>query len=228
MTYTILGCHPATRRIGVALATHSIAAGGFCPMVRANLGTVVSQAYADPRLIPIGMRLLELGFSPQKVVAELSETDSFYEYRQVAVMDPDGASAVHSGAKSGDWTGHRIGEGYIAMGNCLDGEHVVDAMAEAFEGAADEQVEERLLQALEAGRDAGGQRTIFYERSAALIVHERETFPDIDLRVDLHDTDALGELRRAFEIYKPSLHWYNHIRTKEPDLAFEYADDWDK
>ena len=196
-------------------------------MVRANLGAVVSQAYADPRLIPIGMRLLKLGFSPRKVITELAETDPFFEYRQVAIMTPDGASAVHSGEKSGDWTGHRIGEGYIATGNCLIGEEVVDAIAEAFEASSGEELEERLLRALEAGRDAGGQRTVFYERSAALIVHERETFPDIDLRVDLHDVDALGELRRAFEVYKPSLHWYNHIRTKEPDRAFEYPDDWD-
>ena len=59
---------------------------------------------------------------------------------------------------SGPWAGHRVGEGWTASGNALAGAHVVDAMAEALEGSADETLSERLVRSLEAGRAAGGQQ----------------------------------------------------------------------
>ena len=49
-----------------------------------------------------------------------------------------------------------------------------------------------------------------------------------DLRVDLHPTDAVGDLRTLFERYKPYLHIYNHVRTKEPQrAAMMTEEEWD-
>jgi len=92
-------------------------------------------------------------------------------------------------------------------------------MADAFESAAGNPVEDRLVAGLEAGRDAGGQIGDYYERSATLVVAETDTFPDIDLRIDFHASDAVGELRSLLHVYRPYLHIYNHVRTKEPRQA---------
>jgi len=79
---------------------------------------------------------------------------------------------------------------------------VIQAMAEAFETSAGE-LEERLLNALEAGQKAGGDKR--GKRSAALLVMKRREYrgirPLIDLRVDFHE-DPVKELRRIFEAYK--------------------------
>jgi uncharacterized Ntn-hydrolase superfamily protein len=160
------------------------------------LGAVASQAYADPRLLPIAMQLLQTGFSAAKVIQELATSDKYFDYRQVGVVDRDGGVAVHTGAETTPWAGHITGDGFVALGNCLAGEHVVQAIASTFTASEAHNLEERLLRAIEAGRDAGGQNPPMRERSAALVVYEYEPYALIDLRVDVHD-DAITELRRA-------------------------------
>ena len=61
------------------------------------------------------------------------------------------------------------------------------------------------MQAIEAGRDAGGQHG--GQVSAALLVYDRKTFSRVDLRVDIHD-EPVGELRRVFDAYQPFIPYY--------------------
>ncbi len=97
------------------------------------------------------------------------------------------------------------------MGNALAGHHVVEAIAAAFRDNPEHELDERLLKAIEAGRDAGGQVTAsgehMAERSAALFVAQPDQVETIDLRVDVHDT-AVEELRRVFNAYRPYVAHY--------------------
>ena len=80
-------------------------------------------------------------------------------------------------------------------------------------------LEERLLLAIEAGRDAGGQAAAdgahLAERSAALIVQGEDIVEDLNLRVDAHD-DAVTELRRVYAAYAPYLPYYA-LRARDPE-----------
>src|SRR6185503_7473582 len=103
--------------------------------------------------------------------------------------------------------GHRVGKGYAAFGDELSGQRVVEAMATRFEATTDADLDERLLAALEAGRDAGGlagAKGRLPERSAALVVWGNRTHNEIDLRTDLH-ADAIAEVRRIHADYKPTI-----------------------
>ncbi len=95
------------------------------------------------------------------------------------------------------------------------------AVAIAFEKSQDQELDERLLRALEAGRDAGGQRSVegehLTERSAVLLIHERRDDSLMDVRVDAHET-AVQELRRIHTVYKPYIPYYD-LRAKEPPKA---------
>ena len=105
-------------------------------------------------------------------------------------------------------------------GNVLAGQPVIDAMAKAYEAAAALSFERRLLAAIEAGRDAGGQvgnDGHLPERSAAVMVYGDYDHAELDLRVDLHDT-AVEELRRAFEEYELYRGYYRE-RGKNPKAA---------
>jgi len=217
-TYTIIGYCPRTQRLGVGIATFSLAAGGYCPRVEAGVGAVASQAYADPRLIRPTLDQLKKGCSPARTLDALSGSDPFFAYRQIGLVDAKGNAAAYTGERTTAWKGHLCGPGYVAMGNCLASEGVVREMSDCFERDPRLDLEERLLSALEAGSDAGGQSAPMNERSAALVVYEKEAYARVDLRVDLHHK-AVEELRRVYEAYLPYISLYYELRVKRPDEA---------
>ncbi|HEU5423322.1 MAG TPA: DUF1028 domain-containing protein [Nitrolancea sp.] len=220
MTFTLVARCPRTGMLGIGTATRAYAAGVRVPFVRANLGAVAIMAIADERLGPTALRFLELGYKAPGVIEELVRADPFPEYRQLAVVDADGFAAARTGAKNRAWAGHRLGDGYVVLGNAIAGEAVVDAMEAAFRAEPGEDLEERLLRSVEAGRDAGGQPG--GQRSAALLVFDRKTFSRVDLRVDLHP-EPVGELRRIFDQYRPAIPYYEE---RQVDPRVMPLDDW--
>jgi uncharacterized Ntn-hydrolase superfamily protein len=225
MTFTLLARCPKTGQVGIGIATYSICVGLYCNGLRGNTGATMTQAFVNQGNNPLGLQLLAQGYMPQHVLDELKANDPYHEYRQIAVIDRLGRTVAYSGPKNRGWAGHRIGDGYVAMGNVLAGEHVIDAMAKAYEAAADLSFERRLLAAIEAGRDAGGQTGNYghlTERSAAEMVYGDYDHAELDLRVDLHDT-AVEELRHAFEEYELYRGYYRE-RSKNPkDAMPQYA-----
>jgi uncharacterized Ntn-hydrolase superfamily protein len=216
-TFSIVARCPRTRMFGIAIATSSIAVAARCIHAKAGVGAIATQASTDPRLGMTGIRLLELGFSAPKVLAELAASDPYIERRQLSIMDKDGRSACHTGAETRAWHGHVYERDCVVAGNMVVGEGVVNAMAERFHDSADLALEERLLQALEAGHEAGGEA--IGEHSAGLLVVDREVFPRVDLRVDEHIT-AVAELRRIFEVYKPLIEFFQR-RAVDPTIPSE-------
>jgi len=220
MTYTVLGrCH-RTGRLGIGIATFSITVGRYCYGVKSNAGVTVSQAFANERNNALALRLLAQGFTARSVLQQLMENDAYAEYRQIGVIDRSGMAVAHTGPHTRGWSGHVVGENYVAFGNGLVGPEVADAIAKGFLAEPDADLEHRLLMGIEAGRDAGGQGTRERhkaERSAALRVYSKDTFADIDLRVDLHAT-AVEELRRVWTEYKQYEAYYRN-RERNPSGA---------
>src|SRR3546814_8326462 len=128
------------------------------------------------------------------------------EYRQLAVIDDDGFAAARTGTHNRDWAGHHVRDNFIALGNVLVGEDVLDAIERGFDAAPEAPLEDRLMQAVEAGRDAGGQHG--GKNSAALLVYADKPFPRVDLRVDVHD-EPVGELRRGYDVFRPAIDYYS-------------------
>lgn len=218
-TYSMVARCPRTGMLGIAITTSDLAVRSRCPHVRPLIGAVVTQALTDPRLGTLGLRLMELGYSAAKALAEIEASDPHIEHRQLALVDRDGNVAARTGNKNQPWAGHIIGRGYAALGNILLGEHVLTAMSEAFERSEPELLEERLVRALEAGRDAGGERNSHLSptHSAGLLVYGHQSFSRVDLGVDDHP-EPVGELRRVFELYKPRIDYYL-LRATDPELA---------
>lgn len=220
MTFTLVARCPKTGQMGIGIATYSICVGLYCNGLRASVGATMSQAFVNQGNNTLALRLLAEGFAPARVLDELKANDPDFAYRQIAVIDRDGRAAAYSGPKTRGWSGHKIGDGYVSMGNVLAGPDVVDAIATGYEKYADESFERRLLRALESGRDAGGQignDGHLTERSAGLFVYGNHDHAELDLRVDLHDK-AVDELRRAFEEYDLYRGYYRD-RGKNPREA---------
>ena len=217
MTFTLVARCPKSGQMGIGIATYSIGVGLYCNGLRAGVGATMTQAFVNQGNNTLALRLLAQGFGPQRVLDELAANDPDFDYRQIAVIDRDGQAVGYSGPKTRGWSGHKIGDGYVAMGNVLAGPKVVDAIAAAYEAHAGESFERRLLRAIEAGRDSGGQvgnDGHLTERSAGIFVYGAYDHAELDLRVDLHDK-AIDELRRAFEEYELYRGYYRD-RGKNP------------
>jgi uncharacterized Ntn-hydrolase superfamily protein len=204
MTFTIVARSEDRAFTGIAMATSSPAVGNRCAFVAPN-GAVAFQAVAEPRLGAFGLRLLTMGYSPEKVVKELVDSDPGRESRQIGIVDEDGRAAAFTGAENLPWCGHHPGDGFVAMGNVLAGARVVEAIAEEYVASRGAAFEDRLVRAIEAGRDAGGQEE--GQTSASLLTFGRDSYSRCDLRVDVHD-EPVGELRRIYDWYAPLVPYY--------------------
>ena len=219
-TFTVIGRCARTGRLGIGTATRSLAVGTRVTHARAGLGAVAIMAIADARLGHMALKLLELGYKAPGVIDELVKGDPYAEYRQLGVIDADGFAAARTGKMNRDWAGHRVGDDFIVLGNYLTGAHLLDAMEKAFTADPAEDLEERLMQTIEAGRDAGGQHG--GQQSAALLVVDDRPFAYVDLRVDVHP-EPIGELRRVFDAYRPAIPYYN---LRQVDARVPPLPDW--
>jgi uncharacterized Ntn-hydrolase superfamily protein len=213
MTFAIAARCAGTGRLGVAISTRSIAVSSRCPFIAPGLGLVVTMQRTDPRLGPLGLKLLGLGYSAKKTLDEIAASDPGIEHRQVCVIDRDGNAAARTGNKHRVWSGAFVEKNLVAMGNNLTSEKTAAGMRDAWHATEGKPLEERLLIALEAGRDAGGQNG--GQHSAGLHSYDREIYAYVDLRVDEH-VEPIGELRRIFEAQKPLIPYY-YGRPGQPD-----------
>jgi uncharacterized Ntn-hydrolase superfamily protein len=120
------------------------------------------------------------------------------ESRQVIIIDREGRTSAFTGKETIGWKGHLVGKDYVVAGNMLVSSQVIEAMAQTFE-SSEEKLAERLLKALEAGQEAGGDKR--GRISAALLIasqQQTKTRPILDLRVDQHH-DPVKELKRIFK-----------------------------
>jgi uncharacterized Ntn-hydrolase superfamily protein len=179
-----------------------LAVGSIVPWVEAEVGAVATQALARVRYGPDGLDLLRRGLPADEVVASLAGADEGRDHRQLGVVDAGGRAATHTGSECLDWAGGVTGPGYAAQGNILVSGATVEALARAFEATAGSPLAERLLAALAAGQEAGGDRR--GQQSAALLVAREGGGYDghdvaVDLRVDDHP-EPIAELARLYRL----------------------------
>jgi len=188
---------------GVAVASKFLAVGSAVPAAATGAGAVATQAYANLAYRPAGLQLLREGRGAQQVVSELTGSDDGRDHRQVGVVGPDDA-ATFTGDACNDWAGGRSGADYAVQGNILVGEQVVAALESTWLARSDLALAPRLLAALAAGDEAGGDRR-GRQSAALLVVRPGAGYggddTEIDLRVDDH-ADPVGELRRLAELHE--------------------------
>ena len=213
MTFSVVGMCRQTGMFGAAVTTSSIGVGSRCPFARAGVGAVLTQHRTDPRLGHRGLELLAAGQSARQVMGALAQDNPTIGWRQLAIIDTQGETAYYHGDRIRSIHAAAQGNAVCAIGNILRSEDVPQAMVEAFGQEPEAHLAERLLRALEAGLEAGGE--LKQVKSAALLVVHEQPFPLVDLRVEL-DPQPLAELRFLWELYQPQLELYVR-RALDPD-----------
>lgn len=205
-------------RFGLAVCSSSPAVAARCAHLRDGVGAVSSQNITDPRLGNALLDRLEAGASATDALNDLVSGTDAIEYRQLVVLDAHGGAAVYSGAQTLGVHASGRGANSVAAGNMLANEDVPQALCNAFEAAGGE-LEERLIVALHAAIEAGGEEGPV--RSAGLSVVSGHGWRDTDLRVDWHD-DPIGELERLLKVWLPQRQDYV-VRGLDPVASVGYG-----
>ncbi|WP_237180742.1 DUF1028 domain-containing protein [Roseomonas haemaphysalidis] len=215
MTFSLLGHCSRTGQFGAACTTSSIGIGARVPFLAARLGGVLTQHRTDPRLGPRGVELLRSGCTAQETIDALVASTPDHGWRQLAAIDGAGRTAHFHGARMKPAHAEAHGQGCVAIGNIMASERVPQAMVDAFLASPDAPLAERLLLALQAGEDAGGEGRPLV--SAALLVVAGESFPFVDLRAD-RDPAPIAALRGMWADYAPLAEEYV-ARAVRPNQA---------
>jgi len=225
MTFSITATEPETNKAGVAIASVFPAVGAVCPWVNEK-GAISSQAwdsgadYGEPAL-----EMLRHGLSLETTAETLISDRDGGIGTQFHGVTKDGDTFTYTGEMCDEWAGHINGEKHTTAGNLLSGPDVVKSMSEAFNSAAGP-LEERLLSALEAGEQAGGDKR-GDNWSAALLFHAPSSKLYHNLRVDNPGTPIEGlwnayEKAREAESNMDGSELENHWSGPAPDSINDY------
>jgi uncharacterized Ntn-hydrolase superfamily protein len=209
MTWSIVAYDKTSGAFAAAVTTRSLAVGSRCPFVRAGVGAVCTQSISNWYLGPKILDLIERDVEPAAAIEVALLADEGRHLRQVHAVDRHGRTAAWTGKNCVDWAGDRPGDGFSVAGNMLSGEAVVDTTFETYLKGDGLALPERMLAALDAGQQAGGDRR--GRQSAAIQLVTTEDYPDIDFRVD-DNPEPLVEMRRLLGIYRRDVEPQRQIR----------------
>jgi uncharacterized Ntn-hydrolase superfamily protein len=216
MTYSIVAVDPATGARGVAVASKALCVGAHVPWGMAGVGALATQAWHDLRYGWEGLALLAEGRSAASIVQRLTYGDIDAPHRQLGIVDRNNRVASYTGSMCLPWAGGMCGAGYAVQGNLLAGAQVVEAMAARYEATTGQPFVHRLVQALLAGDEAGGDRR--GRQSAAVKVWRTEPAhkTDVDVIGDLRVDDAPLPVQELAKLV-PKL-WLDY-GTPQPETA---------
>ncbi len=204
MTFSIVARSADGESWGVAVASKFLGVGSVVPAAVAGVGALATQADANVAWKGLALAHLDEGATAGVALQRLLEEDDGRDHRQIGIVDLDGEAVSHTGTACLDWAGGVTGAGVAIQGNVLTGEDVVLAMQAAWDLSDDDApLSRRLLAALTAGDDAGGDRR-GRQSAALLVVQDGAGYggrDDIacDLRIDDH-VDPVTELARLLDL----------------------------
>jgi len=167
---------------------------------------VATQNITDPRLGPAGLDLLASGLAAPDALCRLRTDTAHVAYRQLAMVDRAGGTAFFSGERTLGRHGAAEAPGAVAAGNMLASDTVPRRMVEAFADADGTALGDRLLAAMRAGLDAGGEEGPVH--SAGLLLVRDVPWPVADLRVDWTEADPVTALTGLWALWQPQMDAY--------------------
>lgn len=189
-SFAILAHDHLTGEYGVAAASNAPLIGLNLDFLDPDAGAVVVLGGPFIQLNETVLIALQEGLAPGRAIAVGLAADEGRESRQVLAITPEGAAAF-TGDELDGHAAHKAGEHFVVAGHQLASPDVLLSLEEAFE-TADGPLADRLLAALEAARDAGGEADGSHS-AALLVVGPGARFATRDRLVDLRIDFVLGD-----------------------------------
>jgi len=220
VTLSLVGCCSRTGMLGAIVASSSPAVASRCAWARARVGAACSQNITDPSLGPALLDRIAAGASAADALRAVTAATPLAAYRQLTAVDAFGRAAAFSGERTLGRHGDFTAAGCAAAGNLLADDSVPAAMAGAFAADPEAGLGDRLVAALAAGRDAGGEEGPVH--SAGMLVCDAVAWPVTDLRVDWTEADPVAELADLWARWQPLAADYV-ARALDPASAPSYG-----
>jgi uncharacterized Ntn-hydrolase superfamily protein len=203
MTFSIVARSADGQSWDVAVVSKFLAVGSPVPAAVAGVGAIATQAEASVAYKGQALSHLDEGATASIALQQLLEDDPGREHRQVGIVDVDGNSAKHTDHERFDWAGGTIGDGVAIQGNILPGPDVAAGKRAWDETTEEPDLARRLLAALTAGDQAGGNKR-GRQSAARLVVRDGAGYGGgddvaVDLRVDDHG-DPVTEPGRLLDL----------------------------
>ncbi len=193
-TFSIVARDPETGDLGVAIATAAPAVGAVAPHAIPGVAAISTQSFVNVDIGRKAVRIAELGVRIGDAIESLLKIDPHKEYRQVIGVDRESAYG-YTGSRCIPWAGHIVENDLAVAGNIIAGPQVLEAMIKAYRGSGGQPFPVRLLSAIKAGEEAGGDTR--GKQSAALLIASKNPRWEYNLRVDDHP-DPVNELIRIY------------------------------
>jgi uncharacterized Ntn-hydrolase superfamily protein len=219
-TYSIVARDPVSGEIGVAVQSHWFAVGNGVLWAEPGVGAVATQSFAEPEYGRKGIERMRGGMAAADVLSGLVAEDKGRAVRQVGMVDATGRATAHTGASCIAFAGHHVGDGYAVQANLMANDRVVPAMASVYEAARGD-LAARLLAAMEAAQEAGGDVRGCQSVAIRVVKGVASPMPTHDVVMDLRVDDSpapLVELRRLMDLARV----YQHMNAG--DVAIEKGD----
>jgi uncharacterized Ntn-hydrolase superfamily protein len=163
---------------------------------------------------------LEKGLEVTEVIDKIIKQEKNIEYRQLLLIDNKGNTSQHTGSKILGISGLEKGSNCLAAGNMLKSEMVPKAMVDNFNNNPNVHLAERLLLALKAGLDEGGEEGPVH--SAGIKVADNTLWPLVDLRIDWLESKPIEELYKLWKAFEPQMKDYK-TRALNPSESPSYG-----
>ena len=174
-TWSIIAVDRKTGHIGIAGASCTYDVSGIASIVPGK-GAIVVQAASDYPARMKGFDLIDKGIASDSILTVIRDIRYNPEKQQYAVivLAGDQGPGVYTGKETAGWNGEKADVDFVVMGNSLPGPEVIAKAFEAFNENRDKPLAERLMLALRAGEQAGGDKRCGtqYARSAFLMLWE--------------------------------------------------------
>ena len=212
MTWSIVARDPETGHLGIAVATRFFAVGGVVPHIRGGVGAIATQAFVNPLYGIDGLTLLARGRGRRRRSSRHSTAATTAATSGSFISSTrDGRNAAYTGAQL-----HRLGRASgrrtasRSPATCWPDRRSIAETLETYTQGCGKPLAERLLEAMEAGEEAGGDKR--GRQSAALVIYRDQDYAWLNLRVDDH-ADPLAELRRLYAVAQER---YLHVAETMP------------
>ena len=146
------------------------------------------------------------------------QSTPYAQYRQLALVGVDGNTGLFTGDRVLGCHASTEGKHCVAAGNLLDHEGVPAAMIDSFENSGGA-FGKRVLDALKAGVDAGGEAGPLH--SAGLLIGGDVSWPIAELRIDWDDR-PIAKMFAGWAVYEAQIDAYI-TRALDPREAPSYG-----
>ena len=222
MTFSVLTFDEKEGIFAAAAATGSLCVGGWVLRGDLESGLVASQGTSPSSFWRDDcLRYMYTGQSASEAIDLAIKNDSGRDYRQIIALDKFGTTSGFTGINSVSHASHITEQNFAVAGNMIAGSHVLEAVKKHV-NSDQAPIDQRMLNALKAGKDAGGDNRGLL--SAALLVLS-PNHPPLDLRID-YSSDPLSDLQLLLDRSKQSPYhdWLSEVpidtdRNRAPEQA---------